>query len=95
MLAGIVGHIKWGPYTAAAINGYRCTPTNKARTAWKLNATIVLADPFKMTQSPLVFIAKHKRGEWTFPIVDMPRRKDGLYQGPFAATVGAPRNILR
>jgi hypothetical protein len=42
-----------------------------------------------------VFVAKHAKGEWRFPIVDMPRRRDGLYQGPFAATVGAPQNIRR
>jgi len=95
MVAGVVGHIRWGQYTAAAINGYHVTPTNKARTTWKLHATIVLADPFKMTQAPLVFVAKHAKGEWRFPIVDMPRRRDGLYQGPFAATVGAPQNIRR
>jgi hypothetical protein len=92
MVSGVVGAIKWGHYTAAAINGYTVTPTSKARTEWSLRATVVLADAFKMTQSPLVFVAKHRRGEWRFPIVGMERRRDGLYQGPFSARLGPPIN---
>ena len=69
MLRGVVGHIRWHHYTAAAINGYTATPTNKARTTWSLVATVVLSDAFKMAQRPLVFVAKHAKGEWRFPIV--------------------------
>jgi len=88
MLSGVVGHIKWGHYTAAAINGYTATPTNKARTAWSLVATVVLADAFKMAQSPLVFVAKHAKGEWRFPIVSCSRHEYTL-----TATLGAPTAI--
>lgn len=68
MLSGVVGHIKWHYYTAAAINGYTVT-RNKAGTVWALTATVVLSDAFKMAQTPLTFVAKHAKGEWRFPIV--------------------------
>ena len=68
MLTGVVGHIKWHYYTAAAINGYTVT-RNRAGTVWSLTATVVLADAFKMAQTPLTFVAKHAKGAWTFPIV--------------------------
>ena len=70
MLTGVVGHIKWRYYTAAAINGYTVT-RNKAGTVWSLTATVVLSDAFKMAQTPLTFVAKHAKGQWTFPIVSM------------------------
>lgn len=76
MLTGVVGLIKWGVppgwYTAAQIEGYTVT-RNKAGTVWALTATVVLADSFKMAQTPLTFIAKHAKGEWRFPIVTMTR----------------------
>lgn len=85
MLTGVVGHIKWGHYTAAAINGYTVAPTTKARTVWSLTATVVLADAFKMAQRPLVFVAKHAKGEWRFPIVRFDRHNDSL-----TAVLGPP-----
>jgi hypothetical protein len=89
MLAGVVGHIKWGHYTAAAINGYTVAPTSKARTAWTLTATVVLSDAFKMAQSPLVFVAKHAKGEFRFPIVRMFRNDYRL-----TATLGPPQHLV-
>lgn len=67
MLRGVVGLIKWSYYTAAAINGYEVT-RNKAGTVWSLTGNVVNADAFKMAQRPLVFVAKHAKGAWTFPI---------------------------
>jgi hypothetical protein len=90
VLSGVVGHIKWGHYTAAAINGYTVTPRNKARTEWSLVATVVLADAFKMAQSPLVFVAKHAKGEWRFPIRRFDRNEYRL-----TATLGAPQAITK
>ena len=88
MLSGVVGSIKWHHYPAAAINGYRVTPTNKARTEWSLVATVVLSDAFKMAQTPLVFVAKHKKGEWRFPIKHFARADARL-----TATLGPPQSI--
>lgn len=66
-LTGVVGHIKWHYYTAAAINGYAVTRSKDGR-QWSLTATVVLHDAFKMAQSPLTFVAKHAKGEWRWPI---------------------------
>lgn len=90
MLSGVVGSIKWGHYTAAAINGYSVTPMNKARTQWTLVATVVLADAFKMAQTPLVFTAKHAKGEWRFPIKTLARTESRL-----TATLGPPQALVR
>lgn len=77
MLTGVVGHIRWHYYTAAAINGYTVTRSSDGR-RWSLSAIVVLSDAFKMTQSPLTFVAMHAKkgldgktivkGEWRWPI---------------------------
>jgi len=70
-ITGVVGIIRWQHYTAAAINGYTVTPTDKAGARWALRATVVLANAFNLAQRPLTFVAKHKRGEWRWPIESM------------------------
>lgn len=67
---GVVATIKWHEYTAAAVNGYRvmAPAPRQGRPQWTLTATIVLADAFKMSQRPLEFVAKTKRGKWRWPI---------------------------
>ena len=72
MITGVVGHIRWHYYTAAAINGFTVTPLAKDRRRWSLRATVVLSDSFKMAQRPLTFVAKLRNGkEWTWPITAM------------------------
>lgn len=93
-VSGVVASIRWGQFPAAAINGYTITPKNKARTEWELRATVILADAFKMSQSGLVFVAKHKRGEWRFPIVSLTPRERGQYQGPISARLGPPQTLV-
>jgi hypothetical protein len=75
MLTGVVGHIKWHYYIAAAINGYTVTRSKDGR-QWALTATVVLSDAFKMAQTPLTFVAKHAKGEWRFPIVAFEVQRD-------------------
>lgn len=84
MLTGVVGHVKWHYYTAAAIHGYTVT-WSKDRTDWSLTATVVLSDAFKMAQRPLTFVAKHEKGEWRFPI-----RELQLHEHALTATLGPP-----
>ena len=90
MLSGDIGSIKWEHYTAAAIHGYTVAPTDKTLTVWTLQATVVLADAFKMAQRPLVFTAKHPKGEWCFPIKTLARTEYGL-----TATLGPPASVVR
>ena len=90
MLSGVIGAIKWGHYTAAAIHGYTVSPTDKTLTVWRLTATVVLADAFKMAQTPLVFTAKHAKGEWRWAITSLARPEGGL-----PATPGPPQSVVR
>lgn len=90
MLSGDIGSIKWGHYTAAAIHGYTVAPTDKTLTVWTLQATVVLADAFKMAQAPLDFFAKHPKGAWKFPIKTLARDEHRL-----TATLGPPQNLVR
>lgn len=83
MLTGVVGHIKWQYYTAAAINGYSVTRTRDG--GWALTATVVLSDAFKMAQRPLTFVAKHEKGEWRWPIEEL-----SLAPGTLTARLGPP-----
>lgn len=79
MLTGVKGSIRWGYYTAAAIEGYTVTCSKAGQ--WSLTATVVLSDAFKMAQRPLTFTATYaKKGldgkcvvksEWRWPIVDL------------------------
>jgi len=66
-VTGVVASLKWGYYFAASINGYTVTirrnRQTKART-WRLVATVIQCDAFKLTQRPLMFIAPHDKGEW-------------------------------
>lgn len=65
-LTGIIGRIEWGYYVAAAIEGY--TVTGEKDNTWRLTATVVLSDPFKLAQRPLRFVAPHAKGVWTWPV---------------------------
>jgi hypothetical protein len=71
-LTGVIGRIEWGYYTAAAIEGYTVTAsaatTKGGAVTWRLTATVILSDPFKLTQRPLRFVAPHAKGTWTWPI---------------------------
>jgi hypothetical protein len=51
---------------------------------------VVLADAFKMAQTPLVFSAKHPRGEWRWPITSLVRSEASL-----TATLGPPESVVR
>jgi hypothetical protein len=92
MLSGVVGYIKWGVqpgwYTAAQIEGYTVT-RNKAGTVWSLTATVVLSDAFKMAQRPLAFVATHRKGAWTFPIVSPLALDPDTHR--LTATLGPPQ----
>lgn len=79
IIRGDVAWIEWGYYRAAAINGYTVTGTGpKGARRWALRAHVLLADAFKMTQRPLVFVAPHAHGIWRWPLVTWTREGDTL-----------------
>lgn len=85
-IRGVVGHIRWAYYTAAAIEGYTVTRSKTGQ--WSLQATVALADAFKIAQRPLFFVAKHKYGEWQWPISSLDY--DSRLGPNLRATLGNP-----
>jgi hypothetical protein len=47
---------------------------------------VVLADPFKLSQRPLTFVAPLEKGEWRWPIVDLQ-----IISGELTAQLGPPQ----
>jgi len=65
-IRGVVGQLKWSYYMAGAINGYTVERTGAT---WTLTGALVMSDPFKLSQRPLVFVAPHQGGEWRWPVL--------------------------
>lgn len=86
MLKGVNGQIKWSYHVAAEVNGYTVT-CSKPERKWALRATVTKVDELKLSQSPLIFVATHKEGEWRWPIVTLEREGNTV-----AASLGAPLN---
>ena len=93
---GVVGKIERGYYPAASLNNYVVT---RGRDGWALTATVVAWDAFNLTQRPLVFLAPHTGGEWSWRIRAL-RFPEGDYppaRGPFTirATLDPPDTMTR
>ena len=82
-ITGVVGIIKWQYYNAAAINGFTVQRAKDGR--WSLSATVVNRDPYKMSQSPLVFVMPTAKGTSRWPITDFE-----LQDGRMRASLGQP-----
>lgn len=83
ILRGVVGRVEWGYYVAAGIEGYTVSCGDDKQ--WRLRATVITSDPFKMTRRPLRFVAPHAKGTWTWPIESL--RLEG---GVLTAALGTP-----
>ena len=77
--------ITWGYYTAAALRTW--TLSKSERGEWSLRAGIDRADPFKLRQRPLLFIAPREGGYFCFPIRSISVGKDYL-----TAQLGKPEH---
>src|SRR5688572_22010805 len=82
VINGVVGHIKWSYYVAAAINGYTVTRDGQQ---WTLRGTVVVSDAYKLAQRPLIFLAPHSKGVWSWPIEQIE-----MSRGQVTATLGQP-----
>jgi hypothetical protein len=79
---GVHGEIRWSYYLAARVHGYALTYANQQ---WRLVATLVEPDAFKLAQRPLIFAAPTRRAVMRWPIVSYTRRGDS-----FSAELGTP-----
>lgn len=55
-IRGVIGQLRWGYYTAAAIHGYTVEFDKKTQTG-SLVGTVVESNPFRLSQRPLEFVA--------------------------------------
>lgn len=77
-IRGRVAVVKWAYFTAATIEGYAVTPDGKKNTGWSVTGTILPgADPFKLAQRPLFFVAPFLRGAWRWEIQTLTRGAGG------------------
>jgi hypothetical protein len=83
LVRGIIGQVKWSYYNAAAIHGYAVSRSEQGQ--WSLRASVVMADAFKLSQRPLVFVAPTQRGDMRWPITDL-----NLSEGVLVANLGPP-----
>jgi len=88
-ITGVVGQLKWAYYMAGAINGYTLERVKGAST-WTLVGTLVMHDPFKLSQRPLIFVAPHKAGEWRWPVQTFV-----IHDSQFHATLGKLEEVRR
>ena len=85
VLRGDTATIRWAYYNAAGISGYTLTkdPVTKE---WSATGTMLIADPFKLSRSPLLFVIKRNSREWIWPILGpIP-----CQAGPFSIRLGKP-----
>jgi tripartite-type tricarboxylate transporter receptor subunit TctC len=66
---GAVGRIMWSYFTAATVQGY--TLTKHQAGGWTMDGHVADANPFNLTQRPLVFHVPHKKGVWHWPVVSV------------------------
>lgn len=82
-IRGVVGKITWSYYEAARLENYRVRRSPSGQ--WSLTARIVLADAFKLKQTPLRFVAPTQKGDWIWPIVQL-----DIQAGSLTAQLGPP-----
>jgi hypothetical protein len=77
---GVEGTIRAGYYPAGTVRAWTVTKHTDegADPAWRLTATIVALDAFRVTQRPLAFVAPHANGRWRWPIDTLQIMGDAL-----------------
>lgn len=80
---GWSGCLRWGYTEAASLGAW--TLSADASGSGQLTATIRTVDHFRVTQSPLVFVAPRPAGEWRWPVESLT-----IQGSDVTATLGLP-----
>ena len=56
------------------------------RGSWRLRATLVLSDAFKLSRKPLLFVVPTQKGDMVWPITDLE-----IKDRTVTATLGTPQ----
>jgi hypothetical protein len=83
---GQVATIRWSYYEAAKIDGYTIS---RQDTDWRVVATVIQANAYNLSRSPLVFAAHYAGGVWTWPILEYT-----LNNGRLHARLGPPQERI-
>ena len=76
------GELRWGYHQAATLRG--CEVACQEGT-WALAATVVVANAFRIAQRPLTFVIVHRKGAWSWPVLDLQ-----FSDGAVTARLGPP-----
>jgi hypothetical protein len=57
--------VRWGYYIAGRVTAWTATFSSGK---WALTATLSEPDTYRLAQQPLVFVAHHAKGAWSWPI---------------------------
>ncbi len=68
-LSGVTGSLAWGYTSAATLGAWQAVRQDDG--GWRLTAQVVAADTFRVAQRPLRFEAKHAKGVWKWPVVEL------------------------
>lgn len=80
VIRAVLGYITWSYYRAGSLTEIVVTRSNPhvackcARCAegrWRLQATLVLSDAFKLSRKPLLFVVPTQKGNMVWPITDI------------------------
>jgi hypothetical protein len=80
---GVTASLRWGYLQAAALEAY--TVTKDDHGTWRLTATVVDVDAFRVAQRPVAFIAPHAKGAWRWPVTELQ-----IAGASLTATLGPP-----
>ena len=80
-IEGVAASLRWSYSQAAALGPWTLTKRDDGN--WSLAAAIVAVDTFKVAQRPLVFEARHAKGAWRWPVLELQ-----VVNGSLSATLG-------
>jgi len=67
-MAGAEGSLMWGYHVAATVRDWTVASDGAQRS---LSAAIVRLDDFRLSQRPLMFVAPHRGGAWSWPVLEL------------------------
>jgi hypothetical protein len=81
-VTGRGGDVRWGYHSAATLSSWTVVAD---AAGGDLSGAVVTVDTYRVTQRPMVFVAKLSRGEWRWPVESLQ-----IVDGTLTARLGPP-----
>lgn len=81
-VSGVAASLAWGYTSAATLGAWQASRQDDGR--WRLTAQLISADTFRVAQRPLRFEARHAKGAWRWPVIELQ-----MTSGSLTAILGA------